>query len=59
MINAAGKTVAPSLDTFAAAAANADFASAKNFNLIITNQPGDNSWPIAASTWVLIHAAAR
>ena len=38
---------------------NADFASAKNFNLIITNQPGDNSWPIAASTWVLIHAAAR
>ncbi len=57
MVNAAGKTVAPSLDTFAAAASNADFASAKNFNLIITNQPGDNSWPIAASTWVLIHTA--
>ncbi len=57
MINAAGKTVAPSLDSFNAAAANADFASAKNFNLIITDQPGDTSWPIAASTWVLIHAA--
>jgi phosphate transport system substrate-binding protein len=57
MVNAAGKTVSPSLDSFAAAASNADFASAKNFNLIITNQPGDNSWPIAASTWVLIHAA--
>jgi len=57
MVNAAGKTVAPSLDTFAAAASNADFANAKNFNLIITNQPGDNSWPIAASTWVLIHSA--
>lgn len=57
MINAAGKTVAPSIDTFAAAASNADFANAKNFNLIITNQPGDNSWPIAASTWVLIHSA--
>ncbi len=57
MINAAGKTVAPSLDTFTAAASNADFANAKNFNLIITNQPGDNSWPIAASTWVLIHTA--
>jgi phosphate transport system substrate-binding protein len=56
MINAAGKTVSPSLDSFNAAAANADFANAKNFNLVITNQPGDASWPIAASTWVLIHA---
>lgn len=55
MKNAAGKIVAPTLDTFAAAAANADWANAKNFNVIITNQPGDNSWPIAASTWVLIH----
>jgi phosphate transport system substrate-binding protein len=56
MKNAAGKIVSPSLDSFAAAAANADWKSAKNFNLIITNQPGDDSWPIAASTWVLIHA---
>jgi phosphate transport system substrate-binding protein len=53
--NAAGKVVAPSLDTFTAAASNADWANAKNFNLVITNQPGDNSWPIAATTWVLIH----
>jgi phosphate transport system substrate-binding protein len=56
MLNAAGKTVSPSLESFEAAAANADFANAKNFNLIITNQPGDESWPIAATTWVLIHA---
>ena len=57
MKNAAGKVVAPSLDTFTSAAANADWAGAKNFNVVITNQPGDNSWPIAASTWVLIHTA--
>ena len=56
MKNAAGKVVAPSLDSFNAAAANANWANAKNFNLVITNQPGDASWPIAASTWVLIHA---
>jgi phosphate transport system substrate-binding protein len=56
IINAAGKKVSPSLETFNAAAANADWKDAKNFNLIITNQPGDTSWPIAASTWVLIHA---
>ncbi len=55
MMNSAGKVVEPSLDTFAAAASNADWAGAKNFHVIITNQPGDQSWPIAASTWVLIH----
>jgi phosphate transport system substrate-binding protein len=55
MKNAAGKVVAPSLASFAAAAANADWAHAKNFHLILTNQPGDASWPIAASTWVLVH----
>ena len=55
MVNANGKTVEPSLDTFTAAAANADWANASNFRIIITNQAGDNSWPIAASTWVLIH----
>ena len=56
MKNAAGKTIAPSLDSFAAAASSADWKDAKNFNLVITNQPGDTSWPIAATTWVLIHA---
>jgi phosphate transport system substrate-binding protein len=55
MKNAAGKVVKPSLDSFAAAAANADWAGAKNFHVVITDQPGDGSWPIAASTWVLIH----
>ncbi|MBZ9678815.1 phosphate ABC transporter substrate-binding protein PstS [Mesorhizobium sp. ES1-1] len=55
MVNAAGKVVEPSLETFGSAAANADWKAAKNFNVIITNEPGDTTWPIAASTWVLIH----
>lgn len=55
MKNAAGKVVEPSLEAFAAAAANADWAHAKNFNEIITDQPGDKTWPIAASTWVLMY----
>jgi phosphate transport system substrate-binding protein len=58
MINANGKTVEPSLETFSAAAANADWANAKNFNLIITNQPGDTTWPIAASTWIIMYSKA-
>ncbi|WP_457151634.1 phosphate ABC transporter substrate-binding protein PstS [Mesorhizobium sp. P5_C1] len=55
MLNAAGKVVEPSLESFGSAASNADFKGAKNFNVIITNEPGDTTWPIAASTWVLIH----
>lgn len=55
MLNAAGKVVEPSLESFGSAASNADWKGAKNFNVIITNEPGDATWPIAASTWVLIH----
>jgi len=55
MKNAAGKVIEPNLETFKAAASNADWAHAKNFNLIITNQPGEKSWPIAASTWVMLY----
>ena len=54
MINQNGKTVAPDLKTFAAASAHADFGSAADFFLIITDQSGDDSWPIAGATWVLI-----
>jgi phosphate transport system substrate-binding protein len=56
MVNAAGKTVAPTLESFASAAASADWAGSTNFNVIITNEPGDTSWPIAASTWIIMYA---
>ncbi|HLH11682.1 MAG TPA: phosphate ABC transporter substrate-binding protein PstS [Methylovirgula sp.] len=54
MINSAGKKVAPSSQTFQSAAANADWAHAPGFYQILTNQPGDNSWPITASTFILM-----
>lgn len=54
MTNAAGKQVAPTMDTFQAAAANADFSKAKDFYLILTNQPGERSWPITAASYMLI-----
>ena len=38
--NAAGKFVAPSAASFQAAAASADWAHAKDFNLVMTNAPG-------------------
>jgi phosphate transport system substrate-binding protein len=55
MQNAAGKVVEPSAKTFAAAAATADWASAKDFNLIMTNAPGAEAWPITATTWIIMY----
>jgi phosphate transport system substrate-binding protein len=54
LINSAGKVVAPEAAAFAAAAANADWAHAPGFHLILTNQPGDASWPITAATFILL-----
>ncbi|MFI4926936.1 MAG: phosphate ABC transporter substrate-binding protein PstS [Burkholderiales bacterium] len=51
--NAAGKMVSPDDTAFKAAAANADWK--KSFYQILTNQPGDKSWPITGTTYVLMH----
>jgi len=53
--NSAGKFVAPNAKTFAAAAATADWSHAKDFNLVMTNAPGAASYPIAATTFVLMY----
>jgi phosphate transport system substrate-binding protein len=55
MINKAGKTVAPSSATFQAAAANADWKSQPGYGVILANQPGDQSWPMTAATWILMY----
>ena len=56
MINKAGKRVSPTLAAFQAAAANADWANAPGYYLILSNQPGDTSWPMTASTFILMYA---
>ncbi|MFC3625560.1 phosphate ABC transporter substrate-binding protein PstS [Vogesella amnigena] len=53
--NAAGSFVQPDDSTFKAAAAGADWAKTKDFYLILTNQPGKDSWPIASATFILMH----
>ena len=55
MQNAAGKYVAPNAKSFAAAAATADWTHARDFNLVMTNAPGPNAYPITASTFVLMY----
>jgi phosphate transport system substrate-binding protein len=53
--NAAGNYVLPSDETFSAAAASADWAEAKDFYLVMTNAPGENSWPITATNFILMY----
>ncbi|HLI17919.1 MAG TPA: phosphate ABC transporter substrate-binding protein PstS [Rhodanobacteraceae bacterium] len=55
MKNAAGQVVQPDAASFQAAAATADWANAKNFDLLITNAPGAKAWPITATSWVIMY----
>ncbi len=55
MQNKAGKWVQPGAESFQAAAASADWASAKDFYLVMTDAPGDDSWPIAATNFILMY----
>jgi phosphate transport system substrate-binding protein len=56
MINASGKRVHPDMAAFQSAAANADFSKVQDFYEILTNQPGAQSWPITAATYMLLRA---
>jgi phosphate transport system substrate-binding protein len=42
------------MEAFQAAAGNADFTKVQDFYLILTDQPGDKSWPITAATYMLL-----
>ncbi|KIZ51251.1 phosphate ABC transporter substrate-binding protein [Pseudomonas oryzihabitans] len=53
--NAAGNFVQPEAKSFQAAAATADWKSAKDFNLLMTNAPGADAWPITATTWIVMY----
>jgi phosphate transport system substrate-binding protein len=55
MMNKDGKAVAPTADSFMAAAANADWEGTPGFGVVLTNEPGDASWPLAGATFILMH----
>ena len=55
LVNSAGKTVAPNGESFQAAAANADWAHAPGYYLILTDQPGAGSWPITGASFILVY----
>jgi phosphate transport system substrate-binding protein len=55
MINKDGKAVEANSASFQAAAANADWANSDHYYIVLTNQPGADSWPIAGATFILMY----
>ena len=55
MINKDGQAVPANAEAFQAAAAGADWAKSDGYFVILTDQPGAKSWPIAGATFILIH----
>ena len=53
--NDAGKFVQPEQAAFAAAAANANWNSAPGMGVVLTNEPGEKSWPVTSATFILVH----
>ncbi|HEV2305952.1 MAG TPA: phosphate ABC transporter substrate-binding protein PstS [Candidatus Acidoferrales bacterium] len=58
MINSAGKVVSPTLQGFQDASAHVDWANAQDFYVILTNQPGPDTWPISGCTWQILRKNA-
>lgn len=57
--NRAGRFIKPTIETFQAAAADADWAHAPGFHVVLTNQPGTQSWPISGASFILLHKEQR
>jgi phosphate transport system substrate-binding protein len=57
MKNRDGATVSPTVEAFRAAAKNADWnaAARENFYIILVDQTGAESWPITATTYILVY----
>ncbi len=57
--NRDGNYVEPNSQTFQAAAANADWEKAEGFYMVLTNQPGSESWPITGASFILMHKVQK
>jgi phosphate transport system substrate-binding protein len=57
--NKAGQFPQPGGDSFAAAAASADWAGAQGNYLLLLDQPGEGAWPITGATFILLHTEQK
>ena len=59
LVNKDGKAVEPGSEAVQAAAAGADWAGTPGMAVIITDQPGAGSWPMAAATFIVMYKQAQ
>ncbi|GMO99317.1 MULTISPECIES: phosphate ABC transporter substrate-binding protein PstS [Bradyrhizobium] len=57
--NSAGNYVVPDAASFQAAASSADWKAKKDFHLVLTNAPGEDAYPITATTFALMPKAPK
>jgi phosphate transport system substrate-binding protein len=57
--NRSGRFVAPTTEAFQAAAANADWSRMEEQSIVLTNQPGEETWPITGASYILMHENQR
>jgi phosphate transport system substrate-binding protein len=55
MVNKEGKKVAPTVPAFQSAAANAKWSEATGYYEVLTDEPGAESWPLTAATFILMY----
>ena len=55
MVNKDGKAVQPSAAAFADAAVHADWKGTPGYGVILANEPGPQTWPMTAATFILVY----
>jgi phosphate transport system substrate-binding protein len=55
MVNKEGKKVEPTVPAFQSAAANAKWSEATGYYEVLTDEPGAESWPLTAATFILMY----
>lgn len=53
--NKDGTFVQPTQESFGAAAKNADWSGTPGMGVILTDEPGSDTWPITAASFILLH----
>lgn len=54
--NRSGAFVMPTIKSFQAACANADWQGAPGYYMVLTDQAGEESWPITGASFILVHS---
>ena len=53
--NKAGNYVQPTIESFQAAAQSADWKNAPGYYVVLTDQPGEDSWPITGASYIIVY----